>query len=424
MFNFRRKSSPTYPTAEDIDWIEHTFFWLFEIFGAPDSSKLIYPFHNNSSNSENDSMKVVELNNLKSYLDLSDIQVKISWFENLSFLQRNSDFLQGEFTEKLVFSSYEYNESDTIATVEINLAQSISENEAVVTYLIALELVRVKLLPFLSAEDELFEEVLTLTTIYFGFGILLHNHLKNMPTQSKFGVIPIEIVDYSIAWLLFLTQSDLSIPQNVSILNKTHIVNYFNNIKKKKDPEIELLGVRACHENFLFYKKIDELTLSKNFIKAIEISEDFKLRHPHNHFIDILMANCYFDLKMYQKALDHYEIHLKESQDNFEIVSQAGLCHLFLRDTTNGERLIDRAYHNDKSNAICLRNMGILSIVKHNDHDALQFLKTSKVKKRNLAMLDFYLAYVSKKLDNMTEYDIFKQKFQLKKEINNSIFDL
>lgn len=422
MFTVKKNAKSLQATKDDIEWIEYTYFWLFEIFGKPKDNLLFC--QTNQINLIGEVDLDASITKIKGHLNLNHININISTYNDLTFLQRNMPFLKGEYNEKLVTSRCRYNLKDEIESVEITLAKSVSEKREIVEYLVALELIRIKLTPFLSADDELFEHILALTTIYFGFGIHLHNYLTTLKASSKFGVLPIEIVDYSIAWLMYLMKFDsIQLKQNHT-LNVEAIISNIASINNKKDYRDVSYIIEKCHSNYLFYKKIDNLTKNNNFKEAIEVCQNYQLANSENDFIEVIIADCYLNLKMYDVALEHYKQHLKSSPNNFEINSQLGLCHIFLGNIKIGEQLIYSSYKKSNTNPTCLKNLGILHLVKHSSKTALHFFKASKSKKRDLSMIDFYLAYTNKKLSKDKEYLYYLSKHKIKNCINNSIFEL
>lgn len=424
MFTLNKNVKSLQPTKEDIEWIEYTYFWLFEIFGKPKNNLLFSQTSQINSIDKGELDLDASITKIKSHLDLDALNVSMSTYNDLTFLQRNMPFLKGVYNEKLVTSRCRYNLKDEIELVEITLAKSVSDNKEIAEYLVALEITRIKLTPFLSADDELFEHILALTTIYFGFGIHLHNYLTTLKVTSKFGVLPIEIVDYSIAWLMYLMQvNSIQFKQNHT-LNDEAISSHISSIKNNKNYSDVSYVVEKCHSNYLFYKKIDDLTKNNNFKEAIEVCRIYQLTNSENDFIEVLMADCYLNLKMYDVALLHYKQHLKSSPDNFEIRSQLGLCHIFLGNINIGEQLIYTSYKKSNINPTCLKNLGILHLIKHSAITALNFFKASKSKKRDLSMIDFYLAYTNKKLNKDKEYLYYLSKHKIKNSINNSIFEL
>lgn len=355
MFQNKKSLASNDPTVDDIEWIEHTFYWLFEIFGKPKDNQLFSQTSQLNSTSEGELYLDATNTKIKSHLDLNPINITISTYNDLTFLQRNMPFLRGEYTDKLALSRCRYNLKDEIELVEITLAKSVSENREIVEYLVALELTRIKLTPFLSSDDELFEYILALTTIYFGFGIHLHNYLTTLKVSSRFGVLPIEIVDYAIAWIMYLMQVDSIQLKENHTLNEAVISSYIASIKNNKSYGDVSYIVEKCHSNYLFYKKIDELTKNNNFSEAIETCQHYQTTNSENDFIEVIIADCYLNLKLYDVALVHYKEHLKISPDNSEVRSQLGLCQIFLGDIDVGEETIYSAYQANQTNATCLK---------------------------------------------------------------------
>jgi tetratricopeptide (TPR) repeat protein len=209
----------------------------------------------------------------------------------------------------------------------------------------------------------------------------------------------------------------------IAIFDPKQINIDYNNINQNYTiKEVHPL-VEKCIKNNNLYQEIDKLIKLHKFPNAIEVCKNYKLHDNLNGYIDSIIGDCFLNLKEYSLAIEYYESSLRQSPHDFEVLSQIGLCYLFLGEINIGENKVHFAFKKNNKNAVCWKNMGVLHICKDRLKDALKCFEHSKELKRDVLMIDFYLAYVHIKLENKEKFNLYKLKFEKKNEVNYSIFD-
>ena len=416
----------------DKDWVEFTFSWFIEIFGIDE--KRVTPFilpreNSNQLNVLVNNEGVSEILDLfKSSLGLGNLNIEITAFEDFNYLKRNSSFLVGDVYSKLSDNEITYHENGNVDKVTVYIGKTCQENEFLFFCILGCELLRVKFQveKLLDPSDPVFQQVIDLAFIYFGFGVFFSNGLissNKFGGIDKIGAIPEPVANYAISLLSYISKFNI---EHISSYFKypTSILNNYKYLVKTNDTRLTESKVANCNENYKLYANLEVAIKAKNYTDIFKICNLLLEKDNTNVFVYNVKALTYLKEKNYLFAENEFKTILSIQPKDYESLSYVGYCQINQGNKDLGFENIHKAFMYNAQSAICARNLGYSLLLSNEYNEAFKNLKLAKTIDPLVPLINYFLAYYYLKTGDIDlaqmEYKIFLQKG----EINDSILNL
>lgn len=386
LFGFlKNKQNDTFRITEpDRLWVEDNFRWLIKVFGYPyrESEQILLSENYFPKTFKGD--KVLIENIIKDLCALLQIQEEKISFEVVSDI-RDSYGMPYEIEGKPFETELEVEEGK----YKIHIANSLQKHPKRLIYSLVYEFIRIKLtdnkLQFDTGEDtDLF---IYLAGIYFGFGVLLSQNLKDTGRvddgflETKWNYIsemPYEIMAFALATYSKLIEQDS--PQWKGALS-SNLKNQFEKaIKYLADNPSELYDKKELEANELFKTAYDQY-LKNEFEEAIANLK--KVLFLTND--DVMKADVYNNLGYYSIRLKNYEQSVSYFKNSIQIIPDYGYANdnlgyalIQLGKLEEGKEFLEKALATENNDvAYTYRNLALYYQAKGEVNKAEDYFKKS-----------------------------------------------
>jgi len=386
LFGFlKNKQNDTFRITEpDRLWVEDNFRWLIKVFGYPyrESEQILLSENYFPKTFKGD--KVLIENIIKDLCALLQIQEEKISFEVVSDI-RDSYGMPYEIEGKPFETELELEEGK----YKIHIANSLQKHPKRLIYSLVYEFIRIKLtdnkLQFDTGEDtDLF---IYLAGIYFGFGVLLSQNLKDTGRvddgfwETKWNYIsemPYEIMAFALATYSKLIEQDS--PQWKGALS-SNLKNQFEKaIKYLADNPSELYDKKELEANELFKTAYDQY-LKNEFEEAIANLK--KVLFLTND--DVMKADVYNNLGYYSIRLKNYEQSVSYFKNSIQIIPDYGYANdnlgyalIQLGKLEEGKEFLEKALATENNDvAYTYRNLALYYQAKGEVNKAEDYFKKS-----------------------------------------------
>jgi Tfp pilus assembly protein PilF len=382
---FKNKENDTFKITEpDRLWVEDNFGWLIKVFGYPyrESEQILLSENYFPKTFESD--KVLIENIIKDLSSLLQIQEKKITFEVINDI-RDSYGMPYEIEGKPFETELEIEEGK----YKIHIANSLQKHPKRLTYNLVYEFIRIKLtenkLQYDTGDDtDLF---LYLAGIYFGFGVLLSQNLKDTGRvddgfwETKWNYIsemPNEIMAFALA-----TYSEL-IEQNSPKWNDdlpSELKSQFEKaIKYLADNPSELYDKQELDANELLKLAYDQY-LNNEFEEGIVNLQ--KILFLTND--DVMKADAYNNLGYYSIRLKNYDQSVSYFKNSIQIIPDYGYAYdnlgyalIQLGELEEGKEWLDKAMETENNDfGYTYRNFALYYQAKGDMNKAEDYFKKS-----------------------------------------------
>lgn len=416
----------------DKDWVEFTFSWFIEIFGIDEKRVTPFVLPKEKSNQLNVLVNNEELSEIldlfKSSIGLGNLNIEITTFEDFNYSKRNSSFLVGDVYSKLSDNEIIYQENGNVDKVTVYIGKTCQENEFLFFCILGCELLRVKFQveKLLDPSDPVFQQVIDLAFIYFGFGVFFSNGLissNKFGGIDKIGAIPEPVANYAISLLSYISKFNI---EHISSYFKypTSILNNYKYLVKTNDTRLTESKVSECNGNYKYYSNLEVAIKAKNYTDIFKICNMLLEKDNTNVFVYNVKALTYLKEKSYQYAENEFKTILSIQPSDYESLSYVGYCQVNQGNKDLGLENIHKAFMYNAKSAICARNFGYSLLLSNEYNEAFKNLKLAKTIDPLVPLINYFLAYYFLKTGDKNlaqfEYKIYLQKG----EINDSILNL
>lgn len=382
---FKNKENDTFRITEpDRLWVKDNFRWLIKVFGYPyrESEQILLSENYFPKTFKSD--KVLIENIIKDLCSLLQIQEKKITFEVVNDI-RDSYGMPYEIEGKPFETELEIEEGK----YKIHIANSLQKHPKRLIYNLVYEFIRIKLtenkLQYDTGDDtDLF---LYLAGIYFGFGVLLSQNLKDTGRvddgfwETKWNYIsemPNEIMAFALA-----TYSEL-IEQNSSKWKDdlpSELKSQFEKaIKYLADNPSELYDKQELDANELLKLAYDQYQNNDfeegiaNLQKILFLTKD-----------DVMKADVYNNLGYYNIRLKNYEQSVSYFKNSIQIIPNYGYSYdnlgyalVQLGELEEGKKWLDKAMETENNDfGYTYRNFALYYQAKGDMNKAEDYFKKS-----------------------------------------------
>lgn len=402
LFGFlKKKKNDTFRITEpDRFWVEDNFRWLIKVFGYPyRESEQILLLENYFPKTFKGDKVLIEniINDLCLLLQIR--QEKIS-FEVANDI-RDSYGMPYEIEGKPFETELEIENGK----FKIYIANSLQKHPKRLIYSLVYEFIRIKLtdnkLQFDTGDDtDLF---IYLAGIYFGFGVLLSQNLKDAGRvddgfwETKWNYIsemPNEIMAFALATYSKLIEQDS--PKWKDELPSDLRNQFEKAIKYLDDNPSELFDKNELEANELF-KTADDQYLKNQFEEAIDNLQ--KILFLTND--DVLKADVYNNLGYYSIRIKNYEQSVSYLKKSIQIILDYGYAYdnlgyalIQLGKLEEGKEWLDKAMETENNDfAYTYRNVALYYQAKGDMNTAEDYFKKSfESIKDSVDLLEYHYA--------------------------------
>jgi len=324
---FKNKENDTFRITEpDRLWVEDNFRWLIKVFGYPyrESEKILLSENYFTTTIKSD--KVLIENIIKDLCLLIQIQEEKISFEVISDI-RDIYGMPYQIEGKPFETELEIEEGK----YKIHIANSLQKHPKRLIYNLVYEFIRIKLtenkLQYDTGNDtDLF---IYLAGIYFGFGVLLSQNLKDTGRvddgfwETKWNYIsemPNEIMAYALATYSNLIEQDS--PKWKDNLPSDLKSQFESAIKYLNENPSELCDKKELEANELFKKAYDQY-LENHFDEAIANLQ--RILFLTND--DVMKADVYNNIGYYNIRLRNYEQSVSYFKSSINILPDYGYAN-------------------------------------------------------------------------------------------------
>lgn len=364
---FKNKENDTFRITEpDRLWVEDNFRWLIKVLGYPylESEQILLSEIYFPKTFKGD--KVLIENIIKDLCSLLQIREEKISFEVISDI-RDTYGMPYEIEGKQFETDLEIVEGKYV----VQIANSLQKHPKRLIYSLVYEFIKIKLsdnkLQFDTGDDtDLF---IYLAGIYFGFGVLLSQNLKDTGRmddgfwETKWNYIsemPNEIMAYSLATYSKLIEQE-SPKWKVNL--PSDLKNQFEkSIKYLADHSSELYNKKEIEANVLF-KTANDQYLKNEFEEAITNLQ--KILFLTND--DVMKADVYNNLGYYNLRLKNYEQSVKNFENSIHVFPDYGYANnnlgyalIQLGKLEEGKEWLDKAIETENNDfAYTYRNLAL-----------------------------------------------------------------
>lgn len=324
---FKNKKNDTFRINEpDQLWVEDNFRWLIKVFGYPyRESEQIFLSENYFSKTFKGDKVLIE-NIIKDLCSLLQIQEEKITFEVVNDI-RDSYGMPYEIEGKPFETELEIVEGK----YKIHIANSLQKHPKRLIYSLVFEFIRIKLtdnkLQYDTGDDtDLFTY---LAGIYFGFGVLLSQNLKDTGRiddgfwETKWNYIsemPNEIMAFALATYSKLIEQDS--PKWKDNLPSDLKSQFESAIKYLNENPSKLYDKKELEANELFKKAYDQY-IENQFEEAIDNLQKVLLLTND----DVMKADVYNNLGYYNIRLKNYEQSVTYFKSSINIIPDYGYAN-------------------------------------------------------------------------------------------------
>ncbi len=382
---FKNKENNKFHITEpDRLWVEDNYRWLIKVFGYPyGENEQILLSENYFPKTFKDDKVLIE-NIIKDLCSLLQIQEEKISFEVVNDI-RDSYAMPYEIEGKPFETELEIEQGK----YKIHIANSLQKHPKRLTYSLVYEFIRIKLtenkLQFDTSDDtDLF---IYLAGIYFGFGVLLSQNLKDIGRvndgfwETKWNYIsemPNEIMAFALATYSKLIKKDS--PKWKENL-PSDLKNQFEKaIKYLADNPSKLYDKKELEANELFKIAYDQY-LKNEFEEAIDNLK--KILFLTND--DLMKADVYNNLGYYCIRLKNYEQSLSYFKNSIQIIPDYGYANdnlgyalIQLGKLEEGKEFLEKALATENNDvAYTYRNLALYYQAKGEVNKAEDYFKKS-----------------------------------------------
>lgn len=371
-------------TKSDRLWVEDNFNWLIKVFGYPyRESEQILLLENYFQKTFKDDRVLIEniILDLNSLLQIQEGKIAFEVVNDI----RDTYGMPYEIEGKLFETELEVDE----AKYKIHIANSLQKHPKRLIYSLVYEFIRIKLidnkLQFDTGDDtELF---IYLAGIYFGFGVLLSQNLKDTGRvddgfwETKWNYIsemPNEIMAFALATYSKLIEQDS--PKWKENLPSDLKSQFGKAIKYLNDNPSELYDKKELEVNELFKTAYDQY-LKNQFDEAIANLQ--KILYLTND--DVMKADVYNNLGYYNIRLKNYEQSVSYFKSSINIIPDYGYANdnlgyalIQLGKLEEGKEFLEKALETENNDiAYTYRNYALYYQAKGEVNKAEEYFKKS-----------------------------------------------
>ena len=386
LFGFlKNKENDTFRiTKSDRLWVEDNFNWLIKVFGYPyRESEQILLSENYFQKTFKDDRVLIEniILDLNSLLQIQEGKIAFEVVNDI----RDTYGMPYEIEGKPFETELEVDD----AKYKIHIANSLQKHPKRLIYSLVYEFIRIKLidnkLQFDTGDDtELF---IYLAGIYFGFGVLLSQNLKDTGRvddgfwETKWNYIsemPNEIMAFALATYSKLIEQDS--PKWKENLPSDLKSQFGKAIKYLNDNPSELYDKKELEVNELFKTAYDQY-LKNQFDEAIANLQ--KILYLTND--DVMKADVYNNLGYYNIRLKNYEQSVSYFKSSINIIPDYGYANdnlgyalIQLGKLEEGKEFLEKALETENNDiAYTYRNYALYYQAKGEVNKAEEYFKKS-----------------------------------------------
>ncbi|MHA7128834.1 tetratricopeptide repeat protein [Algoriphagus namhaensis] len=382
---FKNKENVTFRIAEpDRQWVEDNFRWLIKVFGYPyrESEQILLSENYFPKTFTSDRVSIENI--IKDLCSLLQIQEEKISFEVVNDI-RDSYGLPYEIEGKPFETEFEIEAGQ----YKIHIANSLHKHPKRLIYSLVYEFIRIKLtdnkLQYDTGDDtDLF---IYLAGIYFGFGVLLSQSLKDTGRiddgfwETKWNYIsemPNEIMAFALATYSKLIEQDS--PKWKDDLQSDLKSQFGKAIKYLADNPSELYDKQELEANELLKLAYDQY-LNNDFEEGIANLQ--KILFLTND--DVMKADVYNNLGYYSIRLKNYEQSLSYFKNSIQIIPDYGYSYdnlgyalIQLGELEEGKEWLDKAMETKNNDfAYTYRNFALYYQAKGEMNKAEDYFKKS-----------------------------------------------
>jgi tetratricopeptide (TPR) repeat protein len=382
---FKIKENDTFRITEpDRLWVEDNFRWLFKVFGYPyrESEQILLSENYFLKTFEDD--KVLIENIIKDLCLLLQIQEEKITFEVVNDI-RDSYGMPYEIEGKPFETELEIEEGK----YRIHIANSLHKHPKRLIYSLVYEFIRIKLtdnkLQYDTGDDtDLF---IYLAGIYFGFGVLLSQSLKDTGRiddgfwETKWNYIsemPNELMAFALATYSKLIEQDS--PKWKDDLPGDLKRQFEKAIKYLVDNPSELYDKNELESNELLKLAYDQYLNNEFEEGIINLQKILFLTND-----DVMKAEAYNNLGYYSIRIKNYEQSVSYFKNSIQIIPDYGYAHdnlgyslIQLGELEEGKEWLDKAIKTENNDvAYTYRNLALYYQAKGNINKAEEYFKKS-----------------------------------------------
>ena len=109
--------------------------------------------------------------------------------------------------------------------------------------------------------------------------------------------------------------------------------------------------------------------------KAIVSYENYLNGIDNDNNVCLEFSHYLHDNGQWQKAIDNYEVYLKQNPSNADVLVDQGVCYFSLKDYKNAKRVMQKALQYDKNHLFAHFNLGIVSLNEGNTKEGIEWMK-------------------------------------------------
>ncbi len=182
-------------------------------------------------------------------------------------------------------------------------------------------------------------------------------------------------------------------PKNIyNIMTKAKYLKYLERYSESIDlfrsvqKEESNYRLYAYNEEGLVYLKQDK------YDEAIKTFEEVIRIDPQTTFGYLNIADCYYYMKNYEKAIEYYEKQLEFTEEG-HIYTSLGLSYSYSNNTEKEREYYQKSIEVDPDYAYAYNNMGYLSYLERRYDEAIEFYNTAIEKNKYILSAHRYLGY-------------------------------
>lgn len=382
---FKNNENDTFRITEpDRLWVDDNFRWLIKVFGYPYREREQIQLAKNYFPTTFKGDKVLIENIIKDLCSLLQIREEKISFEVVKDI-RDSYGMPYQIEGKPFETELEVEEGN----YKIHIANSLQKHPKRLVYSLVYEFIRIKLtdnkLQFNTGDDtDLF---IYLAGIYFGFGVLLSQNLKDTGRvddgfwETKWNYIsemPSEIMAYALATYSKLIEQDS--PKWKDDLPSDLKSQIGKAIKYLNDNPSELYDKKELEANELF-KTAYDLYLQNGFEEAIvNLQEILFLTNDDVMKADVYNNIGYYNirLKNYEQAVTYFKSSINIFPDYGYAYNNLGYALIQLDKLEEGKEFLEKALQTENSDiAYTYRNFALYYQAKGEMIKADEYFKKS-----------------------------------------------